>query len=291
MIARIAGAVSNVRDDLLAFAQSLVRMPSLPGEEHAAQELVAAQLHAQGLEAEVQPVRFDRLRDHPAFGDDGFTPDGRVNVIGRRRGTGAGGDSGRGSLILNGHIDVVPPGDESRWSASPWSGAIRGGRLFGRGACDMKSGLASGLFAVAALQRLGWRPARDLIIESVLTYQRLRRYTKFAFESNQFQSLLADELTRRSNAEGLYLPVESVQHSSDKLARIQSLQPLVRSGTLQFSRRHAVLLEQMRLFPKAAHDDGPDALEMAVAAARSVSNQRIECELGPRLRFAEGRGL
>jgi len=126
----------------------------------------------------------------------------------------------------------------------------------------------------------------DLIIESVLTYQRLRRYTKLAFESNQFQSLLADELTRRSNAEGLYLPVEPVQHSRDKLARIQSLQPLVRSGTLQFSRRHAVLLEQMRLFPKAAHDDGPDALEMAVAAARSVSCQKIECILGPRLKSA-----
>ena len=128
----------------------------------------------------------------------------------------------------------------------------------------------------------------DLIIESVLTYQRLRGYTKFAFESNQFQSLLADELTRRSNAEGLYLPVESVHHSSDKLARIQSLQPLVRSGTLQFSRRHALLLEQMRLFPKAAHDDGPDALEMAVAAARSVGNGKIEAIFGPSLGLEPG---
>ncbi|MCH7885347.1 MAG: phage terminase large subunit [Planctomycetes bacterium] len=128
----------------------------------------------------------------------------------------------------------------------------------------------------------------DLIIESVLTYQRLRRYMKFAFESNQFQSLLADELTRRSNAEGLYLPVESVHHSSDKLARIQSLQPLVRSGTLQFSRRHALLLEQMRLFPKAAHDDGPDALEMAVAAARSVGSGKIEAIFGPSLGLEPG---
>lgn len=107
----------------------------------------------------------------------------------------------------------------------------------------------------------------DKIIDDVLAYQRLRKYGCFAFESNQFQSFLADELTRRSNVAGLYLPVEPVQHTSDKLGRIQSLQPLVRSATLQFSRRHTVLLEQLRLFPKAAHDDGPDALQMAVAAA------------------------
>jgi predicted phage terminase large subunit-like protein len=128
----------------------------------------------------------------------------------------------------------------------------------------------------------------DVIIDSVLTYHRLRQYAKFAFESNQFQALLADELTRRSNVERLYLPVEPVHHSGDKLARIQSLQPLVRSGTLQFSRRHAVLLEQMRLFPKAAHDDGPDALEMAVAAARSLSCGKIEGLTGePRARLRD----
>jgi hypothetical protein len=62
----------------------------------------------------------------------------------------------------------------------------------------------------------------------------------------------------------------------------------VRSGTLQFSRRHAVLLEQMRLFPKAAHDDGPDALEMAVAAARSLSCGKIEGLTGePRARLRD----
>lgn len=126
----------------------------------------------------------------------------------------------------------------------------------------------------------------DQIIENVLTYQELRRYGTFSFESNQFQSLLADELTRRSNERGLYMQVEPVVHTSDKVARIQGLQPLVRSGTLQFSRRHGLLLEQLKLFPKAAHDDGPDALEMAVAAARSKHNGKIEAIFGPELRSA-----
>lgn len=129
----------------------------------------------------------------------------------------------------------------------------------------------------------------DQIIEDVLAYQRIRKYKKFGFESNQFQAFLADELQRRSNEAGLYLPVEQINHTSDKLGRIQSLQPLVRSGTLQLSRRHATLLEQLRLFPKAAHDDGPDALEMAVAAARQAAAPvPFEFESAGKLVFAEG---
>ena len=87
---------------------------------------------------------------------------------------------------------------------------------------------------------------------------------RFAFEANQFQSFRADELKHRSDQAALYLPVEPITHTSDKIGRIQSLQPLMRSGTHQFCRRHKQLLDQLRLFPKAAHDDGPDALEMAV---------------------------
>jgi len=195
---------------------------------------------------------------------------------------------------------------DDRWESSAELIAAVGNNACWVGACDPslgKSGRHADDSAIITLLRDSstgtlyvidadiLRRKPDLIIETVLTYQRLRRYTKFAFESNQFQSLLADELTRRSNAEGLYLPVEPVVHSSDKLARIQSLQPLVRSGTLQFSQRHAVLLEQMRLFPKAAHDDGPDALEMAVAAARSLACDKIEFILGPPLRCAQARGL
>jgi predicted phage terminase large subunit-like protein len=111
----------------------------------------------------------------------------------------------------------------------------------------------------------------DRIIEDVLSYTRLRKYSRFGFESNQFQEFLASELQRRSAVANLHLPVEPIQHTSDKAGRIQSLQPLVRSGMLQFNRRHTTLLNQLRLFPKAAHDDGPDALEMAVATARLVA--------------------
>jgi len=110
----------------------------------------------------------------------------------------------------------------------------------------------------------------DQIIENALTYQRMRKYQSFGFEANCFQTVLADELKRRSAQQALYMPVTEIRHTTDKVARIQRLQPLVRSGTLQFSRRHRTLIEQLRMFPKAAHDDGPDALEMAVEATQNL---------------------
>lgn len=111
----------------------------------------------------------------------------------------------------------------------------------------------------------------DQIIDAVIEYARLRSYCRFGFETNQFQAFLAEELKRRSNLAHIQLPVEDIRHTSDKAGRIQSLQPLIRSGTLQFSRRQTILLDQLKHFPKATHDDGPDALEMAVATSRKVN--------------------
>jgi len=105
-------------------------------------------------------------------------------------------------------------------------------------------------------------------IETIIEYHRIRKFYQFAIETNQFQSFLANELKRISIQRGVNVPVQDIKHTSDKLGRIQSLEPLISTGTLRFSRRHRVLLDQLRQFPKAAHDDGPDALEMAVSTAR-----------------------
>ena len=67
----------------IAFASSLVRSPSLPGEEGPVQALVAEQLRRWSSRPASFPSGSTTSRDHPAFGDDGFTPDGRVDVIGR----------------------------------------------------------------------------------------------------------------------------------------------------------------------------------------------------------------
>ncbi|HEX9166874.1 MAG TPA: ArgE/DapE family deacylase [Gemmatimonadales bacterium] len=160
---QIRTAVAARQDELIGFCQRLIQAPSLPDQERAAQEIVAERLGAMGLQVEILPVCFDRLRDHPAFGDDGFSPGGRIDVIGRWHGTGGG-----RSLILNGHVDVVSPGDPALWTDSPWSGTLRDRRLWGRGSCDMKGGLASGIFALVVLQDLGWSPGGDIVVESVI---------------------------------------------------------------------------------------------------------------------------
>jgi acetylornithine deacetylase len=163
--AEIDRAVDTLSADLSVFLQKLVQAASLPDHEQAAQDLVAEKLRSLGLDVDIVPSRFDELREHPAFGDDGFSPDARINVVGRWHGTQTG--EGR-SLILNGHVDVVPAGDLSLWDDSPWGGIIRDGRLYGRGSCDMKAGLCAGIFALEALQRLGFHPARDVLVESVI---------------------------------------------------------------------------------------------------------------------------
>lgn len=162
----IAHIVDDLRPQLTAFLQELVRSPSLPNREGPVQAQIAEKLGGLGLEVETITTRFDELVGHPAFDDDGFSPDSRVNVVARW--PGSSGASGQGSLLLNGHVDVVSPGDPALWHDDPWSGSLRDGRIFGRGACDMKAGLTAGIFAIEALQRLGFRPARDLLISSVI---------------------------------------------------------------------------------------------------------------------------
>lgn len=111
-------------------------------------------------------------------------------------------------------------------------------------------------------------------IRRIVELSKIYDYEEFSVETNQFQELLAEQLETRLREQGRYMRLERVNHTGNKKARIQSLEPWVASGRLRFSRRHAVLLEQLRQFPLGAHDDGPDALEMAVS---------IAIDSGPRL--------
>jgi acetylornithine deacetylase len=168
-VSKIDSAVDALRGDLVTFLQKLVQTPSLPGQEQQAQHLVAGKLRALDLSVDVVSSDLDDLKRHPAFCDDGVPFRDRLNVIGRWKGSGkTPAASTPRSLILNGHMDVVPTGSESLWSESPWSGAIRDGQLYGRGSCDMKAGVAANIFAIQALQSLGFHPSSDVLVESVI---------------------------------------------------------------------------------------------------------------------------
>jgi acetylornithine deacetylase len=169
LVDKISSAVESSRDELIGFLQKLVQLPTLPGQEQRAQHFVADKLRSLGLDVDIISSNLSDLRDHPAFCDDGVPFDERLNVVGCWTGTGRAASSpGPRSLILNGHMDVVPTGNEKLWSDSPWSGAVRGGKLYGRGSCDMKAGVTANIFAIQTLQVLGFRTAADVLVESVI---------------------------------------------------------------------------------------------------------------------------
>ena len=159
----IDSTVNNMRDEIILFIQTLVQSPSLANDEESVQKIIQNKLESLGLETKKVIVQFESIKNHPAFCDDGFSPDSRVNVIGQWKN----GDAAK-SLILNGHVDVVPTGPETLWNESPWSGSVRDNRIYGRGSCDMKAGLASGIFAIQVLQAIGFKPKGNVMVQSVV---------------------------------------------------------------------------------------------------------------------------
>jgi len=148
-------------DDIASFAQTLVRAPSVFGAEQKAQEIVARKLEELGLAVDVWDPDVDDLSKHPGFTKVPADYRNRPDVVGTLKGSGGG-----KSLILNGHIDVVSPEPVVAWTHDPWAGVIDNGRLYGRGACDMKGGLAAMIYAVKAIhdQKL----KGDIFVESVI---------------------------------------------------------------------------------------------------------------------------
>jgi acetylornithine deacetylase len=145
--AELLDAVSAEAPFAFEFLSSLVGCPSLRGAERAAQELVESTLADLGFDVErlavPESIAIDELAGIPAG-----SYDGRFDVLARMPH-----DGGR-SLMLNGHIDVVPVNHET-WSSDPFDAVVRDGWLFGRGAGDMKGGFAMAVLALRALRRLG----------------------------------------------------------------------------------------------------------------------------------------
>ncbi|MEO0966562.1 MAG: phage terminase large subunit, partial [Planctomycetota bacterium] len=105
------------------------------------------------------------------------------------------------------------------------------------------------------------------MIEHMVELGKVYPIDEVVIESNQFQAIMADELEQRLTSTGTYCQVNRVNNRSNKRTRILGLEPLVASGRLRFCSQHERLIQQLRDFPLARHDDGPDALEMAVNAA------------------------
>lgn len=109
----------------------------------------------------------------------------------------------------------------------------------------------------------------DKIIEDIIAAQKRWKCLAWAVESVQYQEFLRTELVKRSAQRGIPVPARPVIPHTDKDLRIESLQPHVANGLIRFNPRLTTLLEQLRHWPKADHDDGPDALQMLWAIAVS----------------------
>ena len=149
------------REELVDLARRLVRERSVLGAEEGAQGIVAERLSALGEVERVQPDARDAGED-PRGGYPALAYEGRTCAAVRVPGSGGG-----RSLHLSGHVDVVPVECEESWRHEPWGGELAEGRLWGRGAGDMKGGLAAYLIAAEVVLE-SIELAGDLVLSSVI---------------------------------------------------------------------------------------------------------------------------
>ena len=148
---RVFGQISA--DEVVELTRALVRIPSVyrPGETGANEAEVASFVEGwfrrEGLPVEVQEVAPGRPNVLSWIGEKG---------------------PGRRCLLLEGHTDVVTEGNAAEWTWPPFGGELRDGRIYGRGAADMKSGLAAAMVTLAAFKRAGVTPAGKLVVGALV---------------------------------------------------------------------------------------------------------------------------
>ena len=151
----VLAAVDASADELVAFTSDLIRIPTVnpPGDAYEdCARLIGERLAACDFEVEYYAAegRPEHTAAHP-----------RLNVIGLRRGRAL-----RPAVHLNGHFDVVPAG--AGWTLDPFGGIVRDGRIYGRGACDMKAGIAAAVYAAEAIRRAGLELAGSIEISGTV---------------------------------------------------------------------------------------------------------------------------
>ena len=161
---RVLKSVDSSIHELVSFLGELVRTPSVTGREISAQEVISDKLRDIGFVVDKWIPKKSDFRGFESFLTEGADFSSRPNVVGTLKGS----RGARSGLAFNGHVDVVPPGDDGLWKYPPWAAKIVSGRLYGRGACDIKAGLAASIFALKALVDSDIPLEKDLYIHSVI---------------------------------------------------------------------------------------------------------------------------
>ncbi len=142
-ITAIKEASARAADDVTSFLQKLVQTPSVSGQEGGVVDLI--------------------IKEMEKLGYDEVFRDEMGNVAGIIKGSGKG-----ENIMFNGHMDQVDAGRLETWEHEPYGGAVDGGYLYGRGACDMKGAIAAQVYAAALVKKLGLPHRGDIIVTGVV---------------------------------------------------------------------------------------------------------------------------
>jgi len=161
---RIIAATEKLEADIVDFACRLVAEPSTLGNENSVLQVMESELEKLGFETRRVPIDPASLAEHPGFAPVPWSYDNRGNIVGIRP---ADADGGR-SLLFNGHLDVVDPGASAFWQRDPFVPEIHDGWLYGRGAGDMKAGVAAMTYAVRAIDQAGFALRAPVTVAAVI---------------------------------------------------------------------------------------------------------------------------
>ncbi|KGA95577.1 acetylornithine deacetylase [Alkalihalobacillus alcalophilus ATCC 27647 = CGMCC 1.3604] len=160
---KVEKLIERYKDEYFHHLCQLINFESTYGHELEAQLYLKKILEDLQMEIDIFEPDLDKLKEHSAYLSARQTFNGSPNLVGVWKGTGGG-----RSLLLNGHIDVVPAGDLKQWSQPPFMAINNGHSISGRGATDMKGGTISLLLALKVVQEMKVKLKGDVIFQSVI---------------------------------------------------------------------------------------------------------------------------
>ena len=161
---KILEEVDQLRNDIIEFACGLISQPSVLGKETSVLETMEEKLKSLSFNTVKVPIVPGDLSKKPGFAPVPWSYENRHNLVATCPST----DQNGRSALFNGHLDVVSPDPVNQWENNPFDPIIKDGWLYGRGAGDMKAGLAAMTYAVYAIRKAGFGFKGPVIIESVI---------------------------------------------------------------------------------------------------------------------------
>jgi acetylornithine deacetylase len=158
---KVIASIEDMKQEIIGLLQKLIAFRSVTGNESEIQDFLEKILQREGFTTDKFEMDINKLEKETLYATSPLPYEGRPNLVAVRKGRG----NGR-SLLLNGHVDVIPVKEEV-WDFDAWSGHIEKGEMYGRGASDMKSGLVAMTMAAAAISRMKISLKGDIILEYV----------------------------------------------------------------------------------------------------------------------------